>query len=91
MTVVPASTASTAARPSTAADTVCGPTTGTSKRMSCCRLLTFTTTPPRPYAQPRRMAASVPSSASTARTVRRRTTTVCPISIEANCLAWAKP
>ena len=56
------------------------PITGTSKRMSCCGLLTFTTTsrwPPVMRAA-RSMVSSVPSIASMATQARSRTTTVWP-------------
>jgi len=73
------SSATTVAPPSAAASIVSGPIVGTSKRKSCSPPTAFTIAAPRPLsAVPRRMAAVVPSIASTALTAPRRTTTVCP-------------
>src|ERR1041384_4833562 len=90
--VFPASTASTAPLSSRIILMVSRPTAGTSKRRSCCGLLTLTATKPSlPSSPPRRIAASVPSTASTATTTRRLTTTHCPMPSRPISLAVSKP
>ena len=87
--VRPASTASDRRRrPRAARASVSSPTAGTSKRGSCPGFATFTThAPPRPSAQPRRIASSVPSIASSASTARSWTTTVWPTSSSPSAFA----
>src|SRR5712664_3013675 len=91
--VRPASTARAVAPAVFICSTVGKPTTGTSKRMSCPGLLTFTTTigfPPAIRAA-RAIVSSVPSIASTATHARSEITTVCPMSIPAICRATPIP
>src|ERR1700722_7667077 len=91
--VRPASTARAVARELFICSMVGKPTTGTSKRMSCRGLLTFTTTKGFPAAirAARAMASSVPSMASTATQAWSEITTVCPMSIAAICRATLCP
>src|SRR5258705_4482296 len=76
--VRPASMASAETRHRCITSTVCRPTTGTSNRMSCLGLLTFTTTsvPPSAIRAARSIVSSVPSMASTAPQARRQITPV---------------
>src|SRR6266436_1511289 len=69
------------------------PITGTSKRMSCPALLTFTTTSGFSTAirAARAMVSSVPSMASTATQARSEITTVCPMSRPEICRATPRP
>ncbi len=89
--VAPASTASTRQRALRSESTVRGPTAGRSKRRSCCGLTAFTTTAPTESSPPRRMQASVPSSASTATPQRSFTTTVWPRSSRPMARANSSP
>jgi len=90
--VFPASTAATAALASRSDSSVRRPITGTSNRMSCLGLATFTKISPSSQKVPaRRMQASVPSTASNARTTWSLTQTVCPRSNPASDLAIRKP
>ena len=67
---------------------VATPTTGTSKRMSCFGLATFTIRVPGPAISPaRRITTSVPSIASTATTALSFTTIVWPMSSAATASA----
>src|SRR6267154_346126 len=92
-TVRPASTASAVAPQARICWMVGNPTTGTSKRMSCFGLLTFTTTSVFPLASraARAIVSSVPSIASTATHALSEITTVCPTSIPAICRATPSP
>src|SRR5467141_857937 len=69
------------------------PITGTSKRMSCPGLLTFTTTSGFPAAirAARAMVSSVPSIASTATHAQSEITTVWPMSRPEICRATPRP
>src|ERR1051325_9112326 len=91
--VRPASTASAVAPQARIRWMVGKPTTGTSKRMSCFGLLTFTTTSRLPEASraARSIVSSVPSIASTATQALSEITTVCPMSIPAMCRATPRP
>ena len=90
--VLPASMASTEALARDMVFTVCKPIAGASKRRSWPGLLTFTTTAfSFDNCPPLRIVASVPSMASTARTVRSRTTTHWPISSRPSSFATLNP
>src|SRR5258708_5510823 len=91
--VRPASMASAETRHRCITSTVCKPTTGTSNRMSCLGLLTFTTTsvPPSAMRAARSIVSSVPSMASTATQARSRMTTVCSRSSPAIWRAISRP
>src|SRR5258706_3276002 len=91
--VRPASMASAETRHRCITSTVCRPTTGTSNRMSCLGLLTFTTmsVPPSAMRAARSIVSSVPSMASTATQARSRMTTVCPRSSPAIWRAISRP
>src|SRR6266481_792614 len=91
--VRPASTARAVACAFFMCSMVGRPMTGTSKRMSCPGLLTFTTTSGLPTAMraARAMVSSVPSMASTATHARSETTTVCPMSMPEICRATPRP
>jgi hypothetical protein len=87
-----ASIASTRAPASRIASRVPGPTTGTSKRMSCFGFDTLTTVVPGPAMRPaRRIVSSVPSIASSATAAHPFTTAVCPRSIPASMRATRSP
>src|SRR5713101_1719707 len=91
--VRPASTARAVACAFFMCSMVGRPITGTSKRMSCPGLLTFTTTSGLPPAirAARAMVSSVPSMASTATHARSEINTVCPMSIAEICRATPRP
>src|SRR5215475_95191 len=91
--VRPASTASAVAPQARICWMVGSPTTGTSNRMSCLGLLTFTTTSCFPTASraARAIVSSVPSIASTATHALSEITTVCPISMPAIYRATPRP
>src|SRR6266700_1863991 len=91
--VRPASTARAVAPEPLICSMVGKPTTGTSKRISCPGLLTFTTTSGLPpvIRAARAMVSSVPSIASTAMQARSAITTVCTMSMLAICRATLSP
>ena len=89
--VAPAWKASTAAFASISAERVVSPIAGRSKRGSWVGFASLTTQAPGAIRPARRMAASVPSIASTASTARPRTTRVCPIPRAATAFASGQP
>ncbi len=92
ISVLPASTASTAAPHSRITSKVVRPTAGRSNRASWPGLNTFTTTTPAPAMRlPRRIVSSVPSTASSASTWPPFTTTVCPTSALPRSCATSRP